>query len=1347
MDNGVKSTVGGPVQVNSGTYLQRPADQELLKACQAGKFAYILASRQIGKSSLMNQTAEFLREESFETAVIDLNGVGQYTDAEKWFYTLIDLLTQRLKLKVDLEEWWKTRTGLTLARRFLQFLREIVLDEIKKPVVIFIDEIDVTLGLDFTDDFFAAIRTVYSNRTQDPLFRRLSFVLLGVATPSQLIEDNNRTPFNIGQRIELRDFPKDSFVPFIRAIENSFPKYGSRYFDEIYAWTNGHPYLTQKLCNEVQKWTGSENETLVDHLVQQLFISPETHDDDNIQFVRDRVSRDEYAQALLRSYRKVLQDQKPVLDDKKSPVISRMKLFGLTIVEDHKLKVRNKLYAHLFDEGWIDQMLEVTGLGVPPQYRILQRLGEGGLFRVYLAETKDTGKKLVALKVLDLKDKPEAQWDKWRNRFTHEITRIKQIEHPHIAPTLNFGATDEHTLFLVLPYMSTGTLRTLMADTPLTKDQGISIIKQIGQALDTAHQQNIIHRDVKPGNILLEAIQEEWQAVLSDFCMVDLLSVNNLLSHVKNNDLRETAHYMAPEQWYAEPVSPATDIYALAMTFFEIITGQRPFKDSSIDELEHKQKTVNLPPLSRISPEIDPAFDDVLRKATAKNPVDRYQTVPEFISALEIANSQTDMNRQVKANELIAVIKSYMDLEVFSPDVALKMVQDVYELRPNFLAALNLEGRIKLAQKDLQGALAALEQAFEQDQDPRSEISERYLNVLEQLAETAWDMQDEEKAKEYSARIMDILGGDYYEDSALQKKWGHLGNSLIGQYKREGDKVYADANSETIAISDALPLLKELIGLLENLRAKEESRILTDKLRHLKVRDQENIIEIEKAAINDTLKSDQNVDFTDETLFERFSRIDAAYIELIGIDSENTQWPKSKQQGQNEQAKVRRRFADKTRNDYQVAIRHYRAILELSQNIYPPEFLESRIQELERDADYAGKYRTITDAMDSGDHKHALEKLTKDFITTGNYEYNEAARLLWELVYAQKHGGKWPPERIIEPLVAAFVGQMEERIGHITAILRAYIDLPEKTKSYAEYLRNYEVEIREIELAHNQLEDVPKDEHFLARLADLKTQIQKNQNVLSQIDGLILKSKIEAWQQQVESIQEKLKTEYVLEVDANALLVGHQALRNLEQNQDLKTLTDLDEMNQVIRPSLDSLNVHLQKRAVGSLSWRVEQISNNLEETAEELKQSRKKEGDLRKAFNELQKDGLVAKSKLEDAQRQIEQLFAENEDLLKKNETMIDASAELDRTIAESHQIKLEAIKKEKRHSQLLRYYQVNQFLIFAFIFVAAVSGFFLTSSEGVLAARIINLILLISGVGSYIRLYVLPPQLDKPN
>ncbi len=344
---------GGTLHPDAPSYVKRPADDELLNLALASKFCYVLTPRQTGKSSLMVRTARRLQEQGVSTAIIDLTEFGTEAKADQWYLDLIARLQAELELSVDPEAWWAERSSLSAMKRFNDFLHDVVLTEIEGPVVIFIDEIDTTLNLGFSDDFFAAIRFTYNARASDPVYKRLTFVLLGVAMPADLIKDRGRTPFNIGQGITLKDFSRADASVLQAGLEAVHPGQGEAIFTRIYHWTNGHPYLTQKLCLSVAETEdGGWDDERVDRLVETSFLSEEVRKESNLQFVRDGVQNSLNRQQMLAIYRQVYRG-KEVPDDERSLGKNRLKMLGMVKSEDGILKVRNEIYRRVFNLDWV----------------------------------------------------------------------------------------------------------------------------------------------------------------------------------------------------------------------------------------------------------------------------------------------------------------------------------------------------------------------------------------------------------------------------------------------------------------------------------------------------------------------------------------------------------------------------------------------------------------------------------------------------------------------------------------------------------------------------------------------------------------------------------------------------------------------------------------------------------------------------------------------------------------------------------------------------------------------------------------------------------------------------------
>ena len=346
---------GGTLRPNTPSYTKRPADDELFNLALAGEFCYVLTARQMGKSSLMIRTARRLQERGVHSVVIDLTKVGIEVSAEQWYLGLLTQLKRNLRLPIDLEAWWQEHSALGPVQRFTDFLHDVLLQEIEGQIVIFMDEIDTTLNLPFSDDFFAAIRFIYNARASDPIYEALTFVLLGVAIPADLIKDRSRTPFNIGQGIDLSDFKREDTQILQEGVKRAYPEKGDAIFNRIFYWTHGHPYLTQKLCLSVAEEdnkNGAWSDDNVDALVERLFLSKEARKETNLQFVRDYVNNSPHRQRLMGLYRQVY-DGKKIPEDERSLEQNQLKLFGLVRVDNSHLQVRNEIYRHVFNLDWV----------------------------------------------------------------------------------------------------------------------------------------------------------------------------------------------------------------------------------------------------------------------------------------------------------------------------------------------------------------------------------------------------------------------------------------------------------------------------------------------------------------------------------------------------------------------------------------------------------------------------------------------------------------------------------------------------------------------------------------------------------------------------------------------------------------------------------------------------------------------------------------------------------------------------------------------------------------------------------------------------------------------------------
>ena len=258
------------------------------------------------------------------------------------------------------------------------------------------------------------------------------------------------------------------------------------------------------------------------------------------------------------------------------------------------------------------------------QYRIIEPLGEGGMAAVYKAYQASVDR-FVAIKVLP---RHYAGDPDFVHRFKREARIIARLEHPNILPVHDYGESDGYT-YIVMRYVEGSTLANLLHGKPLPLSQICPIFAQVCTALDYAHSKGVIHRDMKPSNVLIDSL---GNCLLSDFGISRMVEGASHLT--ASGAFLGTPTYASPEQAKGEKLDGRSDIYSLGIVLYELLTGQLPFQGDHEAAVLHAIITEEPLPVARFNNKVSAKLQDVVDKALAKEKEERYQHIDDVLADL-----------------------------------------------------------------------------------------------------------------------------------------------------------------------------------------------------------------------------------------------------------------------------------------------------------------------------------------------------------------------------------------------------------------------------------------------------------------------------------------------------------------------------------------------------------------------------------------------------------------------------------------------------------------------------------------------------------------------------------------
>ena len=283
--------------------------------------------------------------------------------------------------------------------------------------------------------------------------------------------------------------------------------------------------------------------------------------------------------------------------------------------------------------------------GLAERYQIGSEIGRGGMAIVYLADDLKHGRK-VAIKTLHA----EMAATIGHQRFLREIEIAARLTHPHILPLHDSGEVNGQ-LYYVMPYIEGESLRRrLDREKPFSIEVSLRLTREIASALEYAHQHGVVHRDIKPGNVLLA----EGIALVADFGIARAMSASVEHQQTATGIIVGTPLYMSPEQASGSAeVDARSDLYSLGCVLYEMLAGEPPFTGSSAMEVLARHALEEMPPLKTKRPGITDGLESVVRQSLAKTPADRYATVADFVEALSAATAARRLSTQRPGSSLV----------------------------------------------------------------------------------------------------------------------------------------------------------------------------------------------------------------------------------------------------------------------------------------------------------------------------------------------------------------------------------------------------------------------------------------------------------------------------------------------------------------------------------------------------------------------------------------------------------------------------------------------------------------------------------------------------------------------
>ncbi|MBZ0309041.1 MAG: protein kinase [Anaerolineae bacterium] len=483
-----------------------------------------------------------------------------------------------------------------------------------RTIIILLDEVE-TVPVEIRIPFFATLQQMFVSRALQPAFRRLTFVLAGSYIPDELIKDPTISPFRVAEKVYVQD--AEAITLLSAGLERLERPVASDVAARIMEWTEGDLYLTQRICEKLDEIypSGMLTPSAVDHVVERYLCEDDV-------FVG--------LEAKLKGKSRVVGTIEQVLQKQTSLRFSRINnaivdgwLLGCLKANPFGMCViRNPIYEMVLRD--LLPRLQTTPISPPPvskvpaplqgRYVLEVALKRTMIAQVYRAMDIVSQNKVVVKQLLSGREGDLVAW----RRFHRETEILRNLNHPNIVGLIDAFHVDDYN-YIVMEYINGGTVDQLLSREGRQPLQLVlDIIIGVADALRHAHEKNIVHRDIKPGNILLT---HDFSPRLADFGIAYLL--DNQVRITEHDAIVGTIAYLSPEGYNYLTPSPAQDVWSLGITLYEMLTGVLPFVGRTQEHILNAVLNDPIPNVRHIRPDVPEVLNGLIKDMLQRDPEKR----------------------------------------------------------------------------------------------------------------------------------------------------------------------------------------------------------------------------------------------------------------------------------------------------------------------------------------------------------------------------------------------------------------------------------------------------------------------------------------------------------------------------------------------------------------------------------------------------------------------------------------------------------------------------------------------------------------------------------------------------